>query len=228
MDSNVLERLSQTGKLWDYLTYQRPIGKHLPQFRINHEQLVALAMQRPPQSSGRNVTDFTGWVHDLYTRNRNTESISRGSALEPLVERKRLASRKFRDNYSHNQWELVYRGMSEDPYQTLNVSSLQINQQCLRGRPDLVFRHKQSGEILILEIKVSNATLPHEGWPDLRAQLWAYCHADKFAAAPRIFLASQVWRDDVTEGGLIPMPLHDGLWRNRNEELFRIYGGEIV
>lgn len=228
MNLSDLGRLEKTGRLWDYLTFQLEVGKRLPQFRKEHESLVMAAKQRPRKSGGQYVTDFTDWLFDIHTKDRNPDSIARGIALEPLIEKKRLASDKFLENYSHSQWKLDYRGMSENPDPALKISSLRVNQQCLWGRPDLVFKHKKSGEFLILEIKVTNFTPPDGGWPNLRAQLWAYSHADKFAVAPRIFLASEVWRDDLTEGCPIIMPLHDEMWRNQNEELFRIYGGEIV
>lgn len=228
MDLSDLGKLNRTGKLWDYLTYQLKVGKHLPQFRKKHELLVVEAHQRPPQTRGRNVTDFANWLYELYTKAPNPESIARGIALEPLVEKKRLASAKFRENYSHSQWKLLYRGMGENPDPALKISSLRVNEDCLWGRPDLVFKHQKKGDILILEIKISNASLPDEGWPNLRGQLWAYSHADEFADAPRVFLAGEVWRDDLSNGYPIRMPLHDQSWRQQNEELFRAYGGEIV
>jgi hypothetical protein len=47
------------------------------------------------------------------------------------------------------------------------------------GKPDLVFREKRSGRILIVEIKATEADIYADGWPNLRAQLWAYSKIDQ-------------------------------------------------
>ncbi len=81
------------------------------------------------------------------------------------------------------------------------------------GRPDLVFKHKKTGEVLIVEIKVTDAEIPDGGWPNLRAQLWAYSLADAFATAAlarfRIHGFEDWWRGTALEdyyGGMKARP----------------------
>lgn len=50
----------------------------------------------------------------------------------------------------------------------------------------------------MVEIKISEAPIPDGGWPNLRAQLWAYSKIDKWAQSSDILLVGEIWGS--TEG----------------------------
>ncbi len=105
-----------------------------------------------------------------------------------------------------------------------------LNGTPLFGKPDLVFKERSSGNILILELKYTNAEIPLDGWPNLRAQLWAYSQIDEWKDAPEIHLAAEIWAGSIHT----PTIKASMSWESRdsnliadNEQLFRLYGGHI-
>lgn len=224
---------SQLGKqrLWHFYVGSVNIDRNLPPFRISHESLVSLALQKQPDKSGRNVTDFTDWLFSLYTKHPSNAWASRGKAGETAVERIRIDGPNILAEMTPKDWKLKFRGLGDSPDPAQDISSLRVDGKTLRGQPDLVFEHKKTGEILILELKVSNKPVPGDGWPNLRAQLWAYAQIDLFSDAPRIHLACQVWKTDPEERYTLSAPLYFNHsceeWNKRNAELFHIYGGTI-
>ena len=83
----------------------------------------------------------------------------------------------------------------------------------MRGDPDLVFQNENDGGIVIVERKTSHREIPSDGWPNLRAQLWAYGKIDEYAGTPGITLVGEVW------GYAIGM--HDGVIRKRASLMWR-------
>lgn len=228
MKSEELEKLSRAMKLWKYVTFEGKVGKYLPSWRKQHASLLREASAFPPKSTENTVTAFTDWIYDLYGRQRIPSALDHGTAMEPLIETKRKALAAARNRWPDSMCELIYNGMGENPGPALRISRLRVNGQCLWGRPDLVFRNKKTNEVLIVEIKVTDADPPHGGWPNLRAQLWAYSLADDFADSPRVCLLSEIWKRNLEAFVPIPMELHQPEWRDENESLFRAFGGEIV
>jgi hypothetical protein len=93
--------------------------------------------------------------------------------------------------------------------------------------PDLVYRNRTTGELVIVERKASDKPIPVNGWPNLRAQLWAYSHIDNFKSAPTISLIGEVW--DMVEGRLTRRAVlrwaqADKEFDAENMELFSLYG----
>jgi hypothetical protein len=81
-----------------------------------------------------------------------------------------------------------------------------------------------------VEIKVSNAALQDDGWPNLRAQLWVYSRIGAWEYAPEVLLAGEVWKPNPEN----PTRRHTYLWKRGDEqleresrELFAIYGGQV-
>ena len=110
------------------------------------------------------------------------------------------------------------------------IPTLTIDGNPLRGVSDLVFRDRKTNRILIVEIKVSRAKLREDGRPNLKAQLWAYSLIDRWAKAPEILLAGEVWAPTR------PEPLRRRTWfwnaadetlQAENRELFEAYGGTV-
>ena len=94
-----------------------------------------------------------------------------------------------------------------------------------------MFKHKDTGEIVIIERKSTTREIPSDGWPDLRAQLWTYGHIDEFVDAKKISLVGEVWW--VNMGiPLIKRTLRwdrkDAVFNIQNRELFKLFGGVIA
>jgi hypothetical protein len=73
----------------------------------------------------------------------------------------------------------------------------------LACRPDVVFKHIESGRIVIVERKTTflhEAWFPASGWPNAEAQLWCYSKVDDWIAAPQIELVLQVWQHSGEHG----------------------------
>lgn len=188
-------------------------------YRISHRGLVERAKLRAPASTDATVTGFTDWLFRLYMPQRDYEALKRGARFEREIARKRVQLP------SHGNWNLVFDGMNGSNVSALRIAGLAINGAAIWGKPDLVFREKKTGRILIVEIKVSECDIPSDGWPNMRAQLWAYSQIDQWQDAPEILLASEVWsyKYGVRRRKTIRFSARDAVLHAQNRELFDIY-----
>lgn len=58
------------------------------------------------------------------------------------------------------------------PYYEL--PALAVTGQSLGTSPDLVYRTRATGEVIIVEVKLSRQSLTNNLWPNVWAQLWCY------------------------------------------------------
>lgn len=219
-------------------------------YRVTHEALMERVRLRaqlnarrgdgrsPSASRTLAVSDFSAWVMDHYAPTGNRPAMLMGTEEEVRVAaEKRRWSRAMREaqravsKAGDGDWILYLDGIRSHWSEGLPISSLTIDGKPLRGVPDLVFRERRTNRILIIEIKVSDAQLSVDGWPNLRAQLWAYSRIDRWAMAPEILLAGEVW----TPGRREPLRRRTWLWnaadeslQGENRELFEAYGGVVV
>lgn len=217
----------QNEKLWCAYQGKDTYGEFDREYRYANRQLKLLAeivdkIESLKRSKGVRVTDFTKWVMSLYLRAPSPSSLVRGKHVERSVARLAKAS----DN---PDWELVYRDPLECLPTALKISSLTLNGEPFWGAPDLVYRNRTTGELIIVERKASDKPIPRNGWPNLRAQLWAYGHIDNFKSAPVITLIGEIW--DMVEGRLTRRAVlrwsqADKEFDAENMELFSLYGGE--
>ena len=109
------------------------------------------------------------------------------------------------------------------------ISSLTMNGKPMWGAPDLVLRERKSGRILIIERKASNKDVPSDGWPNLRAQLWAYSQIDDWLDAPEKILAAEIWGFGRIQGvrrrSVILFDVNDQGFNSEASQLFSIYAG---
>jgi hypothetical protein len=117
---------------------------------------------------------------------------------------------------SHLDWEVVYRDplIEGQKPEAKPIPALTIHGVPMWGAPDLVFRYRRTGGLVIVERKASDKRIPMDGWPDLRAQLWCYAQIDDpvWREAPTIRLVGEVWARSAdgklylreSEGGLLP------------------------
>lgn len=219
-----------------------PVGKP---YRITHEDIknrlasiarirarVPSAQKSPPKSN--TVSAFSDWVIRLYVSERSNAALLSGLEGELAVVAHRLQIRRAKlevPRWEHQGWKLVHDGVRGAFEGGLSIPSLEVDGASMTGVPDLVFRERKTGRILIVELKVSEAILPSDGWPNLRAQLWAYSHIEKWSAAPEVLLAGEVWSPE--SAGLQRRRTYQ--WRATDEvlqaeskELFEAYGGHVV
>lgn len=178
---------------------QRPFVEY-PHYSETHKQLLYEGQRQPPEKVGGTVTHFTDWIYSLYIPSKSEDSLRRGRDLEGGVINEKmkpkdvsLYDKGWIPVPAHADWALIYNGMSPSENVALKISALKINQAPIFGKPDLVFQETSSGTILIVEIKISEAIIPDGGWPNLRAQLWAYSKIDNWARSSDTLLVGEIW-----------------------------------
>jgi hypothetical protein len=164
--------------------------------------LLQQAKLRRIKKRGNRVTDFSGWVFDLcFPRcRRNALALKMGKETEECLLQRHRARRPLRLPELTPQtrdWKIVFRDPLTD-VEPFRISALKVDGRALYGVPDIVYRNRKTGEIMIVEIKASEAEVPADGWPNLRAQLWCYAQIDDWRDASKITLVSQVWKPGAT------------------------------
>jgi hypothetical protein len=216
----------QIEKLWRAYQGENTYGDFGNEYRYAIRQLKILAetigkIEALSRRKGVRVTDFTKWIMSLYLGSPNPSSLARGKHIERSVARLAKPS----DN---PEWELIYRDPLECAPIPLKISSLTLNGEPFWGAPDIVYRNRTSGELLIVERKASDKSIPANGWPNLRAQLWAYSHIDDFKDAPAITLIGEIWGmvdGQLTRRAVLRWSQDDKEFDEENMELFSLYGG---
>ncbi|MDT3680809.1 MAG: hypothetical protein ROZ64_18500 [Burkholderiaceae bacterium] len=213
-------------------------------YRVTHEDLrerLALARHYARRRSGRagaappnTVAAFSDWIIRLYVPQRRTAALISGLEGENAVLEHRLRVQKAKlevPRWEHQGWKLVHDGIRGVFEGGLAISSLKVGEASMVGVPDLVFRERKTGRVLIVELKVSDAILPSNGWPNLRAQLWAYSRIEAWSAAPEVLLAGEVWsseRAGLQRRATYHWRATDAALQSESRELFEAYGGHVV
>lgn len=191
--------------------------------RVLTEQVNSIGIR------GNRVTDFTKWIGALYRQAPSGNMLIEGKDIEQQILQliKKFAYQRIP---SDRLWKCIHSTSLDDSESVFQISRLSINTLPLRGVPDVVFRNLQTGEILIVEIKVTDKPIPFDGWPDLRAQLWCYAQIDDWLQAPKIHLAAEIWSKCPSHG--LPSRRKILHWDNSNESfclenklLFELYSG---
>lgn len=99
-------------------------------------------------------------------------------------------------------WKLVHQGIhvNSDTVPFFELEGLQVRGQPLRASPDLVFRNQITGQVLVVEIKLSRQSLPSNLWPNIWAQLWCYSQKSIAKNAPKVTVTGEVWGDNTWRG----------------------------
>lgn len=180
----------------------------------------------------RNVSGFADWVLRLYIADRDPTALQQGLDGERAVVDHQAVLRQAKlevPRWEYRGWKLVHDGIRGQFDGGFEISTLQISGESLLGVPDLVFRERETNRIAIVELKVSRANLPSDGWPNLRAQLWAYSKIDRWSSAPEIILAGEVWVQTTATECIRRATYRwlkgDTTLDNECSALFRKYGG---
>lgn len=217
-----------------------PRGKH---YKASHQSLMAkIALNKRRNAYGSSpaadrpltVSSFVDWVLRLYAPPPSYEALMSGVEGERNVVDHRKIIRKVKHEiprWEHRGWKLIHDGVRGNFDQGFSIPTLTVGGVPLKGVPDLVFRERRTGRILIVELKVSSADLPQDGWPNLRAQLWAYSRIEKWATAPEVLLAGEVWApriDQPFRRGTYFCRGDDSTLNEQCAELFQEYGGCVT
>lgn len=145
----------------------------------------------------------------------------------------RVASQGYRDR----GWEMVYDGTSTSNEEAKTIRQLTFRDMPLRAKPDLVFRDRRSGDILIVELKTLEVrgrvpNLPLYGWANAKVQLWCYGHIDWFERPANLYLQCHVWAQQYGELDgrfwiLDPRRFDDPRVQHESQDLFLAFGGAI-
>ena len=236
-----LDRLLEQ-RLWNPQPFDfvnSPIHAEGKRYRYDHDYVVKEARDSLAEIRGQAVSAFTGWIHKLYDkRNRDAEK-SQGAADEREVDEKAQWFRQITGRASKvSRWENIYNTL-ENP-KALAIPDLQVNGSPLLGMPDLVFQSYSRGEILIVERKVHSGTqrtAPEvciDGWPDLRAQLWAYGHCESLMKRNgQIRLCADVWVREfpwkpVERRAVLNWSPKDPVFESQNRQLFDLYRSKCL
>jgi len=205
-------------------------------FRKTIDDLLVASGYTSPSYDG-NVTDFSSWVYSLYQKRLTPAELAQHAKMEVDVDKQRMIANREKNRVKRLQdkrstlseatpgWKLKYKHFAKDDSFPLKISNLQSRGLDFFGKPDLVFRNRK-GEILIVEIKVTSASVPKNGWPNIGAQLWAYANADIFKQAPKILLAAEVWGLQAFSEGkpeYISYDFYDSDFQESNRRLFERY-----
>lgn len=210
------------GVRWAAYAGTKPLGEDGVPYRYTHEYLNDRASYFPPKEKGNRVTDFTGWIYSLYQGRSDPQALNDGKIVE------RQVAAKLGPVPANRDWELIYADPLDGLPTAVKISALQVKGKPLWGAPDLVFRRKNDGAILIVERKASNRDIPADGWPNLRAQLWAYAQIDDWVDAVPITLIGEIWGFDgnrVFLRKVLRWNSGDPMFCASNAELFEKYRG---
>ena len=210
-------------------------------YRVSDAEIVRRAQLAKPSQIPNTVTGFSNWVFSLYIEESSPRSLADGKLAEHLIAQRRHGTELIELRKallrripltSMRDWELLDRDPLDDSAPALTISQLAINGRPLWGLPDLVLRNVRTREIMIIERKTvgESVIVPSDGWPNLRAQLWAYGHIDKYQNAPRIILIGEIWwrRNEfgmiyIRPSKIIRWDFGDRSFYDQNARLFELY-----
>jgi hypothetical protein len=210
-------------QIWASYYGQSNRGDFAEPYRFTHTYVTLMARNKRPIQPRNRVTDFTSWIMSLYLTPPNSKSLKAGKSLEKLIS-------TFSEPIMNNKWSLVYKDPLNGKPDAFKISSLRINSSPIWGAPDLVYKNKVSDEYVIIERKSSYSEIPSDGWPNLKAQLWAYSLIDEFQETSRIHLVGEIWGNingNIARRGIMHWDSNDQSFNKTNEELFNLYGGHI-
>lgn len=219
-------------------------------FALVPSEFLRFARTRQPVDAQPTASAFSQWVYSLYGHAYgDVADCERGKHAERDIWTRRSSVATCNDNKflrsNNSPWRLIHNGLhldTKEPPHYIELSQLSVNNQLLRAFPDLVYFNQDKSEIIIVEIKYSQLSIPRNLWPNVWAQLWCYSHIPTALSARKVTVIGEVWGDrwiksrrrkgaPVTEERLIclrasvrrdPRVLaFDQFFR----ELFRIYSG---
>lgn len=190
---------------------------------MNRAQVVPAPRERHA------VSAFSGWVFDLChePRGNRQHALFLGKLAERILRRSpRIPKAKSGENL-----KLLFQDPLTGRHPGFKISALTVEGQPIRGVPDLIMKDRSSGAILIFERKATRYSVPLEGWPNLKVQLWCYSWIDQLVSCNDIYLIGEIWK---WRDGKLHISSNIPRWRSDDvtfnsecAELFEAYGGKF-
>lgn len=199
--------------------------------RVGHQKLLSQALRastdskcNPANEHHHTVSDFVGWIYDLYRKPPSKHELVRAKQGELKVHHRKNQIPRIPPAPG---WRPIYIDPLDGKPQALEISLLTVHGRSLYGAPDYVLKNDTTGTVLIVEVKITDRELCSDGWPNLRAQLWAYGHIDLFQnQATDIVLVGEIWADYGTQVSLrqtLTWNLNEKTFYEQNQQLFDAY-----
>lgn len=212
-------------------------------FQLVPSEFVKTAIRRRPSHPEPTASSFSQWLYSLYAGGfGDALDRDKGKAAEEfiLAERRRAyAATDYKTmGTDFPDWQLEFNGLHTAPGNRPNfyiIKDLMVRGEPLRVLPDLVYKCRSTGEIMIVEIKHSQMDIPSNLWPNIWGQLWCYAQIEEFRDAPKVTVIGEVWGDRWYSGGQVRyVYLRASVRRNPRAKpfdrffrtLFDIYRGE--
>jgi hypothetical protein len=193
--------LHGSGELEDPLQQEPPA-----RFHIAADDFLRLAKRTPPTTVEATVTSFTAWIYSLYTAAPQKSTLELGWEAEYDIQVARATRSAQVNSMSEvlvSDWELVHNGMAQrtmPPWSRgkenshyYEIPGLLVRSRPLRASPDLLYRHRQTHDSVLVEVKFSDKPIPLNLWPNVWAQLWAYAQISEIQDSPTIRAVGEVW-----------------------------------
>lgn len=177
-------------------------------FRFVPSQFLSKARAHRPRIAEPTASKFAQWLYSLYAdAYGSAQDREEGKEVEAAILTARRKAYSCVDanvlSTSFPDWRLVHNGMhisqTASP-EYFTISELAVAGEALRVLPDLMYRNRQTGDIMIVEIKNSRLAIPSNLWPNIWGQLWCYAQIEQVRKAPRVTVIGEVWADAWTPG----------------------------
>ncbi|WCM29172.1 ribonuclease E inhibitor RraB [Sphingomonas sp. QA11] len=177
-----------------------------PPFRIIPSQFLTKARARRPRHAEPTASKFAQWLYSLYAdAYGNAQDREEGKVAEEAILAARRSAYTCIDanilSASFPDWQLIHNGMNTGQLAIsdyFKIADLNVAGEALRVLPDLIYRSRRTGEIIIVEIKHSRMAIPSNLWPNIWGQLWCYAQLEQIREAPRVTVVGEVWGDAWT------------------------------
>jgi len=201
---------------------------------------------KPPNKAEATASNFADWVYEQthieyksnIPKHQKEERLKQGKITHELIDfffKFRWAHEELKPGEA-SDWDIIFSEEDGNNSNYFLASSLKVNNQSLRCKPDVVLKHKSLDKILIIERKttrMSDKFVPKDGWANLATQLWCYGWIDEWLDCEDVTLVGQIWQR-TWANSLTMLQSHPFYQRNdiRYHDAclnwFQKYGGEFV
>ena len=140
-----------------------------------------------------------------------------------------------RETSEPTDWVIEYVGSHDvQTAEVLTASRQLVDKRPIRGCPDLVFRNSKTGQVLIVEIKITWVPfkfIEEDVYPNVRAQLWCYSWMDSWSQLvdENVLMGATFWDIDLKKF------VRSKIWNrsdihlnNECRDWFNEYGGQLI
>jgi|GEM_PF-3267404 len=182
---------------------KRDVKKTSPTFELVPSDFIDIARHRRPSNPQPTASMFSQWLYSLYANAYGSEQDrAKGKAAEKVIleERRRAYVKTDRAVMRKHfpDWQLKHNGLSvsqSDKPNYFSINDLLVGDEPLRVLPDLIYENRQTGEIIIVEIKHSHMDIPSNLWPNIWGQLWCYAQIQQLRSYPKVTVIGEIWGD---------------------------------